>query len=210
MSQTSPPPPPAAAASAGGDYPVTLDLTSPNQVPRWQPFVGFILVLPHIVVLYGLALWAEIATFVSFFTILFTKDVPDWAFRANVRVRRYSWRVMSYAVFLRPGYPPFEFDADPIDQSSDPAKFSMVKPVEYKRFLPLIKWLLVFPHLIVLGVLVACTYSIVGLIAFFSVLFTGHWPEGLRNFVIGIFRWSTRVNAYAGLMVDDYPPFSLH
>ena len=46
------------------------------------------------------------------------------------------------------------------------------------------------------------------LIAFFAVLFTGKWPEGLRDFVVKFFRWATRVNAYV-LLRDEYPPFSL-
>jgi hypothetical protein len=47
------------------------------------------------------------------------------------------------------------------------------------------------------------------IVAFFAVLFTGHWPEGLQNFVVGVFRWSTRVAAYYTLLTDEYPPFSL-
>ncbi len=46
-------------------------------------------------------------------------------------------------------------------------------------------------------------------VAWFAVLFTGRWPEGMRNFVVGFFRWSTRVNAYYYLLTDVYPPFSL-
>jgi Domain of unknown function (DUF4389) len=40
-------------------------------------------------------------------------------------------------------------------------------------------------------------------------LFTAHWPEGLRTFLVGVLRWSTRVNAYFYLLTDEYPPFSL-
>jgi Domain of unknown function (DUF4389) len=40
-------------------------------------------------------------------------------------------------------------------------------------------------------------------------LFTARWPEGLRTFIVGIMRWSTRVNAYLYLLTDEYPPFSL-
>ena len=45
-------------------------------------------------------------------------------------------------------------------------------------------------------------------IAWFAVLFTGKWPTGLRNFVIGLTRWNTRLNAYMYLLTDKYPPFS--
>jgi Domain of unknown function (DUF4389) len=46
-------------------------------------------------------------------------------------------------------------------------------------------------------------------IAFFAVLFTGRWPEGLRSFIVGVMRWGTRVSAYFLLLTDTYPPFSL-
>ncbi len=45
-------------------------------------------------------------------------------------------------------------------------------------------------------------------LAFFAVLFTGRYPEGMRNFVIGTFRYFTRLSAYAFLLTDQYPPFS--
>ncbi len=46
-------------------------------------------------------------------------------------------------------------------------------------------------------------------IGWLAVLFTGKWPEGMRNFVIGAIRWTMRANAYSNLMTDAYPPFSL-
>ena len=50
---------------------------------------------------------------------------------------------------------------------------------------------------------------VVHLITFFVVLFTGKWPEGMRDFVVGYARWSTRVNAYVLFLTDEYPPFRL-
>jgi hypothetical protein len=79
---------------------------------------------------------------------------------------------------------------------------------EYNRFLPLVKWLLAIPHYIVLT-LVAIVGLFVIIIAFFAVLFTGRYPEGLHNFMVGLLRWSFRVHAYVFLLTDRYPPFSL-
>src|SRR6478672_4495202 len=49
----------------------------------------------------------------------------------------------------------------------------------------------------------------VGVYGFFAVLFTGRWPRGAFDFLVGTFRWAFRVIAYFHLMTDAYPPFSL-
>jgi hypothetical protein len=79
---------------------------------------------------------------------------------------------------------------------------------ELNRWLPLVKWLLVIPHLIALF-FVGIGAFFVGIWAFFAVLFTGRWPQGAFDYLLGTFRWAFRVVAYMHLMVDPYPPFSM-
>jgi Domain of unknown function (DUF4389) len=68
--------------------------------------------------------------------------------------------------------------------------------------------LLVLPHLIVLFfVILAWCFTTVA--AWFAILFTGAYPQGMYDFGVGALRWLLRVHAYLLLMVDDYPPFSL-
>jgi hypothetical protein len=45
------------------------------------------------------------------------------------------------------------------------------------------------------------------LIAWFAILFTGRYPQGLRDLVAMYLRWRVRVVAYAALLRDEYPPF---
>ena len=63
------------------------------------------------------------------------------------------------------------------------------------------------PHGIVLGVY-SIAVSVVQFIAFWAILFTGKYPKGLFDFVVGYMRWSARVGAYMCFMRDEYPPFS--
>ena len=91
---------------------------------------------------------------------------------------------------------------------SYPASLEISYPSELNRWLPLVKWLLAIPHFIALffvgiGAFFALIY------AFFVVLFTGRWPRGAFDFVVGTVRWANRVLAYYHLMTDAYPPFSL-
>ena len=89
-----------------------------------------------------------------------------------------------------------------------PASFEISYPSELNRWLPLIKWLLVIPHFIALF-FVGIGAFFVGIYAFFAVLFTGRWPRGAFDYLVGTFRWTYRVLAYFHLMTDAYPPFSL-
>ncbi len=66
----------------------------------------------------------------------------------------------------------------------------------------------VIPHAIVLFFL-GIAWAITAIIGWLSILFTGSYPEGLYRFAVGYLRWSLRVEAYALLIHDEYPPFSL-
>jgi hypothetical protein len=89
-----------------------------------------------------------------------------------------------------------------------PARLELAYPQELNRFLPLVKWLLIIPHFIVLA-FVAFGAFFVAIYGFFAVLFTGRWPRGAFDYMVGTFRWGYRVAAYFHLMTDAYPPFSL-
>jgi hypothetical protein len=207
-----PPPPPGSApvpaVPVGAPYPVTVDFDHDDVVARWRPLVNWLLAIPQFFIVYLLGLAERALTFLSFFLVLFTKRIPDSIFDFRVMIYRYQWRVVTFGFFMRDEYPPFTFDLGPNDPRTDAALVGIERPGEMNRWLPLVKWLLAIPHYIVL-VFLWIAVVFVWLITFFAVIFTGRYPRGMRDFVVGVARWSTRVNAYVALMTDAYPPFSL-
>lgn len=136
--------------------------------------------------------------------ILFRKKYPKWWFDWNLALSRFGTRVTAYLALLRDEYPSTdEEQAVHVDMRYPDAQ------TELARGMPLIKWLLAIPHWIILVFL--CIGAIVCIIiAWFAILFTGRYPKGLFEFVVGVMRWAFRVEAYSLLMITDrYPPFSL-
>ena len=184
-------------------YPVRFDVEYPESLSRWLIFVKWLLAIPHLFVLYLLGLIAGLFLLIAFLSILFTGKFPRGLFDFIVNVYRWNANVLAYAGLLRDEYPPFSWDA-----GKYPVTFEVDYPEEMGRFLPLIKWFLVIPHIIAL-MFVFTIATFLWFIAFFAILFTGKFPRGMFDFIVGAIRWNYRVNAYAYLLRDEYPPFSL-
>ena len=92
--------------------------------------------------------------------------------------------------------------------STYPLRYDVEYPEQLSRWLIFVKWLLAIPHYIVL-LFLGIAALFVWVSAFFVILFTKRYPRGLFDFSVGYTRWEVRVNAYTGLLRDEYPPFSL-
>ena len=136
--------------------------------------------------------------------IVFRQKYPRWWFDWNLQLQRFTTRVGAYFALLRDEYPATD-DEQSVHLDIDyPAAES-----DLNRWLPLVKWFLAIPHFIVLFFL-AIAAVVVTVIAWFAILFTGVYPRGMFQFVVGVMRWGERVEGYAILLVTDrYPPFSL-
>src|SRR2546426_5001079 len=135
--------------------------------------------------------------------ILFRQKYPRWWFDWNLQLLRFSNRVTAYLGLLDDRYPSTD------EEQAVHLDLPYPDALQLNRWLPLVKWLLAIPHYIVLFFLVIGAVVAV-IIAWFGILFTGRYPRGLFDYVVGVIRWSNRVTGYAIVLVtDQYPPFSL-
>jgi hypothetical protein len=209
-----------------GPEPVRLDGRLDAPISRWLWLVKWLLLIPHLVVLVLLWVTFGVLTLIAGVAILFTGRYPRSLFDFNVGVLRWTWRVgfYSFGAFATDRYPPFTLGSAP----DYPATLEVAYPEQLSRGLVLVKWwLLAIPHYVVLAIIAgggpggwsgddgAWTASGPGLIAWLSLvaavvlLFTGRYPRGIFDLVVGLNRWVFRVIPYAALMTDRYPPFRL-
>lgn len=136
--------------------------------------------------------------------ILFRQRYPRWWFDFAREMTRFSARITAYAALLTDAYP------STVDEQSVHLEIDYPDVErDLNRWLPLVKWFLAIPHILVLVVLVILAILAV-IVAWFAILVTAQYPKGLFDFVVGVVRWSLRVQAYAFLLVtDEYPPFTL-
>jgi hypothetical protein len=186
-----------------GEYPIRFDVEYPEEIARWHVFNWF-LAIPQLIVIYLLGIVLQVMVVIAFFAILFTKKWPRGMFDFTVQIQRWILNVWAYVLMLRPEYPPF---------SGDTGEYPVTYEVDYdeslSRWLIFVKWLLVIPHLIIVSVLALVGVVIVFIVGF-AIAFTGRFPRGMFDFVVGALRWSQRAYGYGLLLfVDRYPPFSL-
>lgn len=136
--------------------------------------------------------------------ILFRQKYPRWWFDWNLELQRFSNRVVVYLALMDDRYPSTdESQSVHLDYPYPEGRQVL------NRWLPLVKWLLAIPHLLIL-VLLTGAAALTTIAAWLTILVTGRYPRGLFVFVEGVLRWWQRVTAYAFLLVtDEYPPFRL-
>ncbi len=205
----------------GQAYPMRVEGRLEPGLSRWLWLVKWLLAVPHYLLLVFLWVAMGVLSGCALVAIVVTGRYPRGIFDFNVGVLRWSWRVAyyGYGALGTDRYPPFSLGEVP----DYPAQLHVAYPERLSRGLVLVKWwLLVLPHYLVVtalvgGSLVAVTTSpvtvglvgILVLVAAVVLLFTGRYPTGVFDLVLGLDRWVLRVAAYVTLMTDDYPPFRL-
>src|SRR5437588_6816860 len=203
-----------------GSYPVQFDVDFPARpLDRLTTAFRIFVAIPILIVLgtlsgetlhassrtatYTLASGGGLLFLPLVLMIVFRQKYPRWWFDWNLELLRFSNRVTAYLGLLDDRYPSTdEEQAVHLDLPYPDAR-------RLNRWLPLVKWLRAIPAYIVLFFLVIGALVAV-IMSWFAILFTGRYPRGLFDYVVGVMRWSNRVTGYALILVtDEYPPFSL-
>jgi hypothetical protein len=216
----------AGASTSGEDqYPVQFSVEYPDRdLNRLTTAFRIILVIPIAIVLtlvgggewsgWGAGSGSNGAWFATgaggalFFPVLlmivFRRKYPRWWYDWNLELMRFENRVGVYLGLLDDRYPSTD------ERQSVSLEFPYPDAKQgLNRWLPLVKWILAIPHYIVL-IFLGLAAIVCVIIAWFAILFTGRYPRGLFDFVVGVMRWTNRVTAYVLLLVtDQYPPFRL-
>lgn len=203
-------------------YPVQFSVDYPDRpLDRLTTFFRLFMVIPIAIVLGavdgGVWQWTsngrttEVAAgaggllfFAPLLMIVFQQKYPRWWFDWNLELQRFGTRVGAYLALMDDRYP------STTDHQSVHLDYTYPDVErDLNRWLPLVKWFLAIPHYIVLFFLHVALIVVV-ILAWFVILFTGHYPRSLFEFVEGVIRWDNRVLAYAFILVtDQYPPFRL-
>ena len=186
------------------EYPATLKIEYSEKSNKSTAFIRVIFIIPVFTILVLISSYAEALSLAVALMILFREKYPKWWFDWNVGITKFIYRIAAYGLLLRDEYP--STDDEQAIQVDLP--YPEVKK-DLNRWKPLVKWILVIPHFIVLVFMfIAVVFCTV--FAWFAILFTGRYPKVIFDFVEGFLRWSLRVNAYVFLLTtDEYPPFRL-
>jgi hypothetical protein len=135
--------------------------------------------------------------------IIFRQVYPSYLLAFNEALLSLQTRVDAYLLLLTDEYPSIE-ENDVVSVT-----FPEVDAKALNRWLPLIKWFLAIP-LYIVGIVYIVYAAFLTLFAWFSILFTGNFPEFCAEGIVGVIAYWNRVTGYALLLVtDEYPTFSL-
>jgi hypothetical protein len=211
------------ANTAGDDqYPVQFSVEYPDRdLDRLTTAFRIIVAIPILIVLGAIGGgWGEwggsgngawfaaggggLLFFPTLLMIVFRQKYPRWWYDWNLELQRFENRVFVYLGLMDDHYP----STDERQSVSLEFPYPDAKQ-DLNRWLPLVKWILAIPHVIVL-IFLGLAAIVCVIIAWFAILFTGRYPRELFDFVVGVMRWGNRVTAYALVLVTDrYPPFRL-
>lgn len=178
-----------------------FDIPRPQRLSRLLIFVKWLLVLPHLLILWAYGILASIAAFVGWWAVLFTGSYPAGLWNIVYGYVRWTTRVGVYYSLMRDEYPPF-------GEEPYPMQMHLERPERQSRLLLIGRMFLLIPLSFWLS-LVGIWAAILLFISFFAILITGNIPVDIFRSLVGIYRYSLRVNLYSYVLTDEWPGFRM-
>jgi hypothetical protein len=186
-----------------------LVVDSPYEVANWRPLVQWLLFIPHAILLNAMRTLAGVVFVIYWVMLLVTGRLHKGLYGVMVMHERYSQRATGFFVGWSEVYPPFDFDLGVRDNGAyPPIQLNLPEPPEETPRSAAFNFILAIPHYIVIG-LIGIAAALVAIIGWFAVLFTGRWPEGMRDFLVRYANYYLRVWTYVAMVNTDYPRFGL-
>jgi hypothetical protein len=194
-------------------YPVHLSV-GPNEgqnrlwgIPFFGIFVREIVLIPQIILLFFFGIALYVFVFINWIPVLINGRQASWGYSLGEAYFTLSARAGMYLTLVTGKYPPIGWSGD------HPVNVSFERGEAQNRlwgipfFGVLVRWILLIPHFIVIGVL-AFVVGLLFLVSWIPVLVNGRQASAIVNFMTGFYRWTLRALAYGLLLTGKYPPFS--
>lgn len=178
-----------------------FDVPRPQRLSRILIFVKWLLIIPHLFILWAYGILAGVAGFVGWWAVLFTGSYPVGLWNVVYGFIRWNTRVNVYYSMLRDDYPPFGEEPYPMELHLERQERQSRLLLIGRIFLmiPLSFWLMI----------VGIWASILLFISFFAILITGNIPADIFRSLVGVMRYGLRVNLYSYVLTDEWPGFRM-
>ena len=171
-------------------------------------FAKTLLLIPHIFLLTAYFIAVPFIVWIGYWYIRIQGGKPFWVENLEIIFLEWTSRVFAWFTSTTDVYPTFGTD------ENHPAQVTVVEaPAPQSRLLALLGILLIrpmlaFPHILILGWLTLGTLAAAWL-GYVLILLNGTLPLALHFYFVGFHRWWARTWAWIAALTDEYPPFTL-
>jgi preprotein translocase subunit SecG len=192
---------PAGALRLAEPDPVQVAVAEPAGQRRLTVAFRVILVIPHMFLLFFLAIAAFVVAFLGWWGALFTGRLPEFAVNYLTGFMRWVLRYQAYLYLLTDAYPPFTLD----DAPAYPVRLAIPERQRLNRAAVFFRFILAIPGMIVSTVATEGASSIVLFVAWLIALVTGHLPRPLHQALTALLRYQLRFYCYYWMLTPAYP-----
>lgn len=183
--------------------PDPVQVATAEPVPQRRATVAFrlILVIPHLFLLFFLAIAALAVAFLGWWGALFTGRLPEFAVNYLSGFMRWVLRYQAYVYLLTDAYPPFTLD----DVPEYPVRLAIPERQRLNRAAVFFRYFLAIPAEIVVTVTLEGVLTIVLFVAWLITLVTGQLPRPLHQAFTALLRYQIRFYSYYWMLTPAYP-----